>query len=184
MKDKKFLISIVFLSAVGYFVLFEMPEMRRKANSGNQTIGTIISTSSGLRNSTPSVKYKIKVNSRIYTGSKSVSTNLYTYLEPGEEYMVKYELDNPENSILKLEEPYLNPVVSYQITFAQPHLPEWLNPNVVEFEYHVGEKTFKRRQDFGDRDIDEYLNKKYRVYYQENNPKIAYIFLDSVVSVE
>ncbi|MCD8416116.1 hypothetical protein G1J88_11715 [Tenacibaculum dicentrarchi] len=56
----------------------------------------------------------------------------------------------------------------------------WMNKSQIHFEYKVGNIKHKRIQKLNtNNEID--LTKNYLVKYQDVNPQIAYIFLDSIV---
>jgi hypothetical protein len=117
---------------------------------------------------------KRMIRVRYYVDGKEYTTGVgkaYSYIQDGEEFLIKYLPDNPTSIVVFFDKPILSGQYQYIETNCTT-----MNKSlsVINFQYEVDEKVIRRETLFNDRSLNP---SDYIVKYRKNNPNIGYLIM-------
>ncbi|AUC80737.1 hypothetical protein [Lacinutrix sp. Bg11-31] len=119
------------------------------------------------------VKWNYTIDGRNYRKVKDQTNNI----QDSEYYIIHYNPQNKEDIVIDYKKFVIKG--NYKNTSSLNIKEDLLNNDLVTFEYFVNDKKYKRIQSCElNNGLD--LEKEYLVKYKVENPKIAYVFLDSI----
>ncbi|MDH5379906.1 MAG: hypothetical protein OEW75_03590 [Cyclobacteriaceae bacterium] len=93
----------------------------------------------------------------------------YSGIFDGEQFTIKYLVDNPKSVFVFWDKPYFSKNYSYEETEC---IAISKKLSIIYFEYLVNGKRIERETLFRDHTLDKY---NYKVRYRKENPEIGYL---------
>jgi hypothetical protein len=168
-KTKANILAILLLIVFVFFCVNQSLKYKERYYTGKETVGKI--TKVGVEN----LYWDYSVNSLLYSGI--ISLNSYDFLLEGEKYYVYFDKDDISESSICLTSPYINKS-QFDSTYSnQINIDYEKGTEIISFCYYYNKKLYYRSHLFHFKNDTKYIKKRYLVFVNKENPKIAYINL-------
>ena len=161
---KGLVILALLASIIGLIFLLGRIGARRDAvieEIGKEAVGSTIDGGSGRM-----VRIKYEVHGRTYIEGIGKP---FDFIQPNEQYRMKYLPDDPESMIVFFDRPYISEEGEYSETNCTSISK---SVSVVDFEYRVAGRTIKRETLYRNHQLSASI---YKVLYRNDNPEIGYL---------